>query len=967
MNIFNIQASCLFLKALALGVLDRYDINSKQIAQLQIILPSRQVCKNFEQIFLQVTEKRFTLLPKTQPIFELDKNKIFNLAYIHKFQDIINSLKITPLSMLERRVVIGQVIKKIQKNLTQIEEFSLIDKVIKIINLCAHENIDISNLGNKNFYQAVHASQIEQIFRIIQEYNNHLKTINRSDPAQYNIELIKNLTKISNKISLSEDIIIAGYAGHVKPIKKLISSLLKQENSYVVLPGLDQYVDEETWSNLDENHPQFYYKDLLNFLDIDRDTVRDWVSRESEDAKNIFISEIFRPSSISHQWKDVKITDINHISYIECDNHLQEAKIISMIIRDHIYKNNDVAVISNDKDLNYQIKLALRSYNINIGDSAGETLINSDKATIFLIILQVIESEFSSATFLTLIKHKLFISRLSDQQISKLHQLELVLYRSLFGTKNLNIMESMVRSQNDETLTSLYMDIHNIFGLIDQFHNHKKYPFKMLLEKHIESVEKMVGFSDSNQNLYSDADGKELHLYLMELLDNSSVLPEVTFDEYINIFTTLLKVRNYHCSNQNHSNIKIYSSEDAKYITSDSVIVAGLNEGYWPMEIDDDPWFDITTRNFLKLGKNNAKISIFAHDLFSLLFRKNVYLTRSIYIAGSPSIASRWLARIISLAKFFKLNINDEQQKWKAWLKEIYYPKERLKLAKPFVCPPIDKRPTKFSVTKIEKLINNPYGIYASLVLGLNPLPEIDKMPNHADFGNFIHQTLDHFNKNFDYSIEPKNQLTKIAMDLLDKYKNYYVYNFWRAKFNNMIDWLLEEDKEHRKRFKILTENNGMIKFIINGIEYIITAKADKILQEDNDLYIIDYKTGKIPSLTEIKNHTACQLSLESLIASKSGFHYQDNDKSYNIISFSYILIKGNINKPEIRVVNLNDQGNENFLEQINVNLISNLEFYSNPDNPYHAYPQNKISPYDEYIHFARVKEWGSIKNNSNN
>ena len=50
------------------------------------------------------------------------------------------------------------------------------------------------------------------------------------------------------------------------------------------------------------------------------------------------------------------------------------------------------------------------------------------------------------------------------------------------------------------------------------------------------------------------------------------------------------------------------------------------------------------------------------------------------------------------------------------------------KTERPAPIPPLELRPTQLSVTNIERLMCNPYGVYARYILKLYPLDELENM-----------------------------------------------------------------------------------------------------------------------------------------------------------------------------------------------------------------------------------------------
>ncbi len=66
-------------------------------------------------------------------------------------------------------------------------------------------------------------------------------------------------------------------------------------------------------------------------------------------------------------------------------------------------------------------------------------------------------------------------------------------------------------------------------------------------------------------------------------------------------------------------------------------------------------------------------------------------------------------------------------------------------VSRPEPKPPVDLRPTRLSVTRIETLRRDPYAIYAEHILKLKPLDGLDEDETAQGFGTRMHDVLKQF------------------------------------------------------------------------------------------------------------------------------------------------------------------------------------------------------------------------------
>ncbi|MCS6856027.1 MAG: PD-(D/E)XK nuclease family protein, partial [Elioraea sp.] len=146
----------------------------------------------------------------------------------------------------------------------------------------------------------------------------------------------------------------------------------------------------------------------------------------------------------------------------------------------------------------------------------------------------------------------------------------------------------------------------------------------------------------------------------------------------------------------------------------------------------------------LGLPSPERRIGDAAADVASLIASaREVLLTRSRRVEGSPTVPSRWLVR---LETFLRGQFGAEAESLIAPSEDLAAIAHRLDdpgapvpAARPAPRPPRAARPRRLSVTEIAAWIAEPYAIYARHVLGLCPLEPLDADAEAADFGDIVH------------------------------------------------------------------------------------------------------------------------------------------------------------------------------------------------------------------------------------
>jgi ATP-dependent helicase/nuclease subunit B len=115
--------------------------------------------------------------------------------------------------------------------------------------------------------------------------------------------------------------------------------------------------------------------------------------------------------------------------------------------------------------------------------------------------------------------------------------------------------------------------------------------------------------------------------------------------------------------------------------------------------------------------------------------------------AGTPTVPSRWLARLEAvLAAADSGHRVTPREPWAAWalaLDEPAGPPRPCRRPRP--CPPPAARPRELWATDVELLMRDPYSVYARRILGLRPLDPVDADPGLPERGQIIHRCLEAF------------------------------------------------------------------------------------------------------------------------------------------------------------------------------------------------------------------------------
>ncbi|WP_297970142.1 double-strand break repair protein AddB, partial [uncultured Amaricoccus sp.] len=332
-----------------------------------------------------------------------------------------------------------------------------------------------------------------------------------------------------------------------------------------------------------------------------------------------------------------------------------------------------------------------------------------------------------------------------------------------------------------------------------------------------------------------------------------------------------------------HPNLAIWGTLEARIQSADLVILGGLNEGTWPRLPPADPWLGRSLRRAVGLPSPDRRIGLSAHDFQQALGAPRVILTRATRDAEAPTVPSRWLLRLENLL----LGLGDEGQRALAEARargtalvdtaaRLDLPAARVPPARrPAPRPPAAARPGELPVTDVERLVRDPYAVYARRVLRLRRLDPPGRKPDALARGTAIHKALDDFVTATEAGLpeDAARVFAETVRAALATEAPWPAVNaIWTARLHRAAAWFLAGEADRRARGTPLArEVAGRREVAGLPRPFAVTARADRIDAVAGGLAIYDYKSGSSPTAREAAAFHL-QLHLEAAIAEAGGF-----------------------------------------------------------------------------------------------
>lgn len=955
-NIYNIRSSCSFWDTLAQIYLDKYKTDALNLASVLFLVPNRRACQALTNAFIRIQGMQPTILPKIVPLAEIDDDEIFfqNSVILPSYDNQKH-----PISKEERLFLFSRLImsKPTDFGLNQIslaQAISLALDLGNLIDTAYNQGLSFDKLDTlvPEKY-ATHWQETLRLLKIITEYwPKILEERDAADVCDIKNQLLFKQAELWRLNKTTQPIIAAGITANFPAVTAILKSIMELPNGTIYFAGIDRFADDAYWDAIDESHPQFELKELLEALQLHRSMISD-ICTASNSEREKFISEFMRPAVVSDQWRETapKLdcnAALQGLEVMECTSQRSEATAIALKLREILtFPEKTAALVTYDRNLARRVAAELERFDVKVDDSAGLPLSLSSIGIFLRLTAEFAESPDSQIKFISLIKHPLTLCGQSSSTFrNAVYNYELALRKN-----NISVPDN-----TEEDIIGIVKQIANEF--IEALSS-PSISFKTLLTYHIKTAELLAETDDTQKKvtLWQGDAGKIAARFFTKLLESADTLGNIAGKDYVALITELMGLETVRTSYGTHPRLSILGPIEARLCHYDYIIVGEFNEGIWPKAVNADMWMSRPMKLDFGFSLPEKNIGILAADLCGFLSAEHVIITRSERVDGVPMNKSRWLLRMETVLKAAGANIDDiNNHGFYLFAEQLDNSKTFHPIKAPAPCPPLWARPRKLSASGLDLLVQDPYSVYAKYILHLYPLNDLDIPPDQRDYGSLIHAIIEEFNNLYPTNL-PQNPL-QILLELGKKHfekanLGKEIITFWLPRFEQTAEWLIKQEESYRFDVaKVYNEISGNICYDLPQGKFVFTAKADRIdILKNGNLNILDYKTGKIPTKKQILSGHALQVLLEGLIAKKGTFSGISSKKVENLIYW-----KLGSDKVEI------DATQDNILQQCEEYLLKLVSIFDMETTPYYSRPIPKFIPKNrDYEHLARIKEWSTM------
>lgn len=962
-RLFGLPPGVDFPKALIAGLSGRLgDAPPDALARVEILVNTRRMQRRMRALFDAGPAR---MLPRVSVVSDIGRDT--PIAGVPP-----------SVSPLRRRLELSQLVAELiaaQPDLApEAATFDLADSLAALMDEMQGEGVEFSAIDALDV--ASHSAHWERslaFIRIVRAYLAASGTMAPDPEARQRMVVMAQIERWQ-AAPPQHPIIIAGTTGSRGTTALLMDAVAQLPQGAVVLPGFDFDMPGAVWDRLkqdspQEDHPQYRFADLLGRKGLSQDAVGRW-SPDAAPApgRNAVVSLSLRPAPVTSQWlrdgQDLDGLDqaMSGVSLIEAPSDRHEATAIALMLRESLDQGQSAALITPDRMLTRRVTAMLDRWGIEPDDSAGRPLALSAPGRFLRHVADLTTGQITSEALLVVLKHPLTATGgARGDHLRWTRELELWIRRrgAPFPTEQTLIdwlKSTKTADPGQQRWCAWVRDgVLHAAGKTCALSDH--------LSDLLERADRIAaGPEGGAHELWDEAAGRQARQTMDELVREAVAGGVLDSAEFAHLLASVLNRQDVRDPVRPHPDVMIWGTLEARVQGADLVILGGLNEGSWPSMPSPDPWLNRAMRREAGLLLPERQVGLSAHDYQQAIAAPRAVLTRAVRSGDVEPVPSRWLNRLTNLLDGLPgqggvVALEQMRARGQVWTDRA----EALDVAEPVTPaprpaprPPVEARPDRLSVTAIQRLIRDPYAIYARHVLNL---PVVGPLRPQADAllrGDVLHQVFDAFVK----ADPAPDQAPKVLMDTTDAVLAREVpwpvaRRLWQARIARVGNWFLALEAQRRRQVSFVTsECKGSI--TLDEVGFTLHGIADRIDQTgDGRLVIVDYKTGTPPTAKVMESFDK-QLLLEAVMAEAGGF---DDVPRAPVDHVAYI---GLGSTPEFRAYPVEDGEDRHFATAtVRAGLIRLIAQYQRRTRGYAARRAMQKVRFDgDYDHLARFGEW---------
>jgi len=974
---FSIPAHRPFVQDLARGLYDALTpLGPEALSQAVVLTPTRRGARSLADAFVAAGGGRAVLPPQIRPLGDLDEGE-------PPFEpgDLAVDLP-AAIGSLQRRFELVALVKAHEKALNRDLDapaaLELADALGGFLDSLQIEEVS----PDKGLAELVEADLAEH-WKVSREFlemaldawPRRLRELGLVDVSQRRVALLQSLADKWRTDPPKGVLIAAGSTGTAPATAELLKVIAEAPQGAVVLPGLDEALADKAWAEVDEQHPQGAMKRLLTRASLTRAQVTPWPGSKLYDSQGRWrrrvINEALRPAKATADWLDAIETlraegkadgvdpiaeGLGGLSLVTARTEDEAAAVAALLLREALeVPGRTAALVAPEQSLARRVQAKLARWDVCADSSAGYPLGGAPPGVLAGLLARLLVDPLDPVALLAVLKHP-FVRLGLDPDSLAVDRIGLEA-KALRGARRRSWaeLEGLCEPPALDLLQRLQAAL---APLLTVGHGRPAATARALTE----TLEALCARPEGGTGpLWSGHEGECLARLLAGLIEESDGLPDTSPRAFAELFQRLMDGETVRAGGATHPRLRILGAIEARLTRADILIVAGLEEGVWPKGAPIDPFLSRPMRAKIGLPPPERRVGLAAHDFAQAACAPEVVLLHTERREGAPAIKSRWLWRLETLAKGAGVAIPGRPDVL-AWARALDAAGDYAPAKRPAPVPPLEHRPRKMAVTRVEALTRDPYAVWARDILKLYPLQRPDEAIDARARGTAIHAAFETFAKDHPREVPDDGAAIFEALYLAAlRAEGMPEEALAResALAREAAEWVMDLERERRADGRTLfVEVYGEHTLKVGDRAFTVTAKADRIERDPAGFgHILDYKTGAAPSKKQVETGFSPQLTLTAAILAKGGFRDVGPASPGDL---TYVEVTGRKPAGRVEVRAAAGPESEDAAFKALEGLAELIARYDDPAQPYRSRtaPQFVKAYVSDYDHLARVFEW---------
>uniref|UniRef100_UPI0028127FA8 double-strand break repair protein AddB n=1 Tax=Phenylobacterium sp. TaxID=1871053 RepID=UPI0028127FA8 len=756
---FNIPAHRPFADDLARGLYEALSpIGPEALSDALVLTPTRRGARALADAFVRAADGRAVLPPQMRPLGDLEvgeppfepgdlaldlpaaidplRRRFELTALVTELDGLLPSDLRTASGALELADALGGFFDSLQ-----IEEIDVAAKLDELV------DADLADhwRASRDFLAAALARWPER-----------LKALGYVDVSERRVRLLRRLADHWTLSPPKGVLVAAGSTGTAPATRDLLIAVAAAPQGCVVLPGLDQDLADRAWAKVDVQHPQGALRRLLDAARVSKGEVRVWPASLAPESQGRWrrriVNEALRPAEETADWLEViaglraEAPDVDPIaeglkglSLVSARTEEEAATVAALLLREALETpDKTAALVTPDQVLSRRVVAKLGRWGVIPDSSVGEALAGRPCAVLAALVAQLAVDPLDPIALLAVAKHP----------FTRIGGVDVLERRGLRGPRPASwaALEAKLKR---------YPEAQAAAARLRRLADAVAWPGEAdspaaAARRLVEAMEDLAGGATE---LWRGADGEAMARLLGGLVRDGEALPHVTPRGFADLLRRLMEGETVRSGGATHPRLRILGAIEARLVRADRLVLAGLEEGVWPRGAPLDPFLSRPMRETLGLPSPERRIGLSAHDFAQAACAPEVILLHAERREGAPSVKSRWLWRLETLAA--GADSRDRPVKIAgrpdalAWARALDAPETYSPWPRPNPKPPVADRPKGLFVTRVETLTRDPYAVWAREILGLKVLDRPDQPVDARARGTAIHAAFERFTLDF--------------------------------------------------------------------------------------------------------------------------------------------------------------------------------------------------------------------------